>query len=44
MYNFIINCYDYIISKRLFLKREELSDTRAVSITKKEYGFAGHFS
>ena len=31
----------YILSKR-FLKREELSDARVVSITKKEYGFAVH--
>ena len=32
----------YILSKRFFLKREELSDAREVSITKKEYGFAVH--
>ena len=30
---------NYILSKRFFLKREELSDARLVSITKKEYGF-----
>ena len=30
---------NYILSKRFFLKREELSDARVVSITKKEYGF-----
>ena len=28
----------YIVSKRFFLKRQELSDGRVVSITKKEYG------
>ena len=33
----------YILSKRLFLKREGLSDARVVSITKKEYGSAVHF-
>ena len=33
----------YILSEILFLKREELSDVRVVSITKKEYGFAVHF-
>ena len=33
----------YILSKRSFLKREELSDARLVLITKKEYGFAVHF-
>ena len=33
----------YILSKRLFLKRGELSDAKVVSITKKEYGFAVHF-
>ena len=33
----------YILSKRFFLKREELSDARVASITKKEYGFAVHF-
>ena len=32
-----------IVSKRLFLKREELYDARIVSITKKEYGFAVFF-
>ena len=32
----------YILSKRLFLKCEELY-ARVVSITKKEYGFAVHF-
>ena len=30
---------NFILSKRFFLKREELSDARVVSITKKEYGF-----
>ena len=30
----------YIFPKRFFLKREELSDARVVSITKKESGFA----
>ena len=34
----------YILSKRLFLKREWLSDARVASITKKEYGFALPFS
>ena len=34
----------YIISKRLRLKRKELYDERVVSLTKKEYGFAVHFS
>ena len=33
----------YILYKSFFLKREELSDVRVVSITKKEYGFAVHF-
>ena len=33
----------YILSKRFFLKREELSDARVVSITNNEYGFEVHF-
>ena len=33
----------YILSKRLLLKHEELSDAGVVSIPKKEYGFAVHF-
>ena len=33
----------HILSKRFFLKHEELSDARLVSITKKENGFAVHF-
>ena len=33
----------YILPKRFFLKREELSDARIVSITKKEYGSAAPF-
>ena len=33
----------YILSKRFFLKREELTDVRVVSITKNKYGFAVHF-
>ena len=33
----------YILCTRYFLKSEELSDGRVVSITKKEYGFAVHF-
>ena len=33
----------YILSKRFFLKREELSDARVVSMTKNEYDFAVHF-
>ena len=32
----------YILSKRLFLKGKALSDTRVVSITKKNYCFAVH--
>ena len=34
----------YILSTRFRFKRKGLSDVRAVSITKKEYGFAPHFS
>ena len=33
----------YIVSKRFFLKSEEFSDAKVVSITKKEYGFAVDF-
>ena len=33
----------YILSKRFFLKREEISDARVVSVTKNEYGFAVYF-
>ena len=33
----------YILSKRLFLKRAELSEARVVSIKKKEYGFSVNF-
>ena len=33
----------YVLSKRFFLKREGLSNTRVASITKKEYGSAVHF-
>ena len=33
----------YILSKRLFLNLEGLSDARVASVTKKEYGFAEHF-
>ena len=32
----------YILSKRFFLKQEEVSDARVVLITKNEYGFAVH--
>ena len=32
----------YILSKRFFPKREELSDARVVPITKKEHSFAAH--
>ena len=32
----------YILSKKFFLKREELCDGSVVSITKKEYGFTVH--
>ena len=34
----------YILSKRFFLKRKELSDARVFSINKKEYGYAVDFS
>ena len=33
----------YVLFERLFLKREELSDTRVVSVTKSEHGLAVHF-
>ena len=33
----------YIFSKRFFLKREELSDARIVSITKKKIAFEVQF-
>lgn len=33
----------YICSKRLHLKRQGLSDTSVVSLTKKIYGFSVHF-
>ena len=33
----------YILSRRLFLKPEELSDLRVVSITKKGYDFCSTF-
>ena len=33
----------YILSKRFFLKRKEISDARVVSVTKNEYGFAVYF-
>ena len=33
----------YIVSKRFFLKRKELSGGRVVSITKKEYGSTAEF-
>ena len=33
----------YIVSKRLFLKREILSNAGVLLITKKENGFAVHF-
>ena len=36
----MVSCY--ILSKRLFLKREGLSDVRVASITKNEYGFTVH--
>ena len=32
----------YMLSKRFFLKREDLSDARVASIIKKEYRFAVH--
>ena len=34
----------YILFERLFLKYKGLSGARVVSFTKKEYGFAVHFS
>ena len=33
----------YILPKKLFLKRKELSDVTVVLITKNGYGFAVHF-
>ena len=33
----------YIITKRLRLKRKGLSDSRVVSLAKKEYDFAVYF-
>ena len=33
----------YILSKRIVLKREEFSDAKVVSTTKKEYDFAVQF-
>ena len=33
----------YILSKRFFLNRKKLSDTRVVSIIKKECGFSVHY-
>ena len=33
----------YIVSKRFFLKREELSVGRVVTITQKEFGSVVHF-
>ena len=33
----------YILSKMFLVKHEELSDTRVLSITKRESGFAVHF-
>ena len=32
----------YVLSKRLLLEREELSDARVALITTKEYAFAVH--
>ena len=42
MLSLIVLISFYILSKRFFLKREELSDARVVSLTRKEYGFAVH--
>ena len=39
----IVMISSYILSKRFFLKREEISDARVVSVTKNEYGFAVYF-
>ena len=40
----MINFYAVLLTfKRFFLKREELSDGRVVSITKKEYGSVVNF-
>ena len=33
----------YILSETFFLKREELSDEKLMSITKNNYGFKVHF-
>ena len=33
----------YVLSKRFFLKREESSDARVVSITRNKHGFAVNF-
>ena len=43
MFSSIVVIDFYILSKRLFLKHKGLSDARALSITKKEYGFVLHF-
>ena len=39
----IIDCHDYILSIRFFLKCKGLSNARVASATKKEYGFVKHF-
>ena len=39
----IVTISFYILSKRFFLKREEISDARVVSITKSGYSFAVYF-
>ena len=33
----------YILSKKVFLEREGLSDARVVSIAKNDYSFTVHF-
>ena len=40
----MITCDDYILSKRLHLKRKGLSADKVVLLTKKGYGFSGQFS
>ena len=34
----------YVLSERLFLESEELSNARVGSVTKKKHGFSTHFS
>ena len=39
----IVMISSYILSKKVFLKREVLSDARVAAVSKKDYGFAVHF-